>query len=158
MTDHPCNRISIRNDTAELGRLAEFVADFCDAGRIGSAGRFRLTLIVEELATNVIMHGYGLGAEGTIEVLLRHPEGARVELQVEDGAPPFDPFSTVPSVDLTADLTERTVGGLGVHLVRSMAETLDYSFRGGRNVVRVSMLLHEGQDGSEECGDPAGSI
>ena len=55
---------------------------------------------------------------------------------VEDDGVPFDPRDA-PLPDLDASLDERQAGGLGMHLVRSTMDGIDYRREGGRNVLTV---------------------
>lgn len=55
-----------------------------------------------------------------------------VVLCVEDDGPAFDPLAA-PEPDLDAPLEDRPVGGLGIHLLREMMDTLDYVRRDDRN-------------------------
>jgi len=70
-------------------------------------------------------------------VSLRVDDG-KVELQVEDDGRKFDPTSA-PEVDTRVPLEERRVGGLGIHLVRSMATRVRYERTDGRNHVSISI-------------------
>jgi anti-sigma regulatory factor (Ser/Thr protein kinase) len=60
--------------------------------------------------------------------------------EVIDYGRPFDPLS-VPPPDLDAPIEERRIGGLGLHIVREMMDTLEYAREGGRNVLRLSKKL-----------------
>jgi anti-anti-sigma factor len=61
---------------------------------------------------------------------------ARVVLTVSDDGVPFDPLA-VPSPDTSRPLEERTVGGLGIHLVRHLVDQMTYERRGDRNVLTL---------------------
>ncbi|MND04390.1 Serine/threonine-protein kinase BtrW [compost metagenome] len=54
---------------------------------------------------------------------------------VDDGAP-FDPLVAAPP-DLNADIVERGVGGLGLHLIRELADNCHYARRDGCNILHV---------------------
>jgi anti-sigma regulatory factor (Ser/Thr protein kinase) len=57
-----------------------------------------------------------------------------VEVQIEDAAPPFDPLS-LPEPDLTVDLEERQVGGLGIFLIRQVMDEIVYRHENGKNIL-----------------------
>lgn len=76
-------------------------------------------LAVDEVATNVILHGYH-GQGGNLEVELERA-GSDLVVHLRDEAPPFDPTS-VPAPDLTLPLAKRPIGGLGIHLVRQAVD------------------------------------
>jgi serine/threonine-protein kinase RsbW len=82
-----------------------------------------LVLAVDELATNVIVHGYR-GESGPLEVEVDR-EGDMLVVHLRDEAPPFDPTS-VPPPDLTIPLEERPLGGLGIHLTRKHVDEISH--------------------------------
>ena len=89
-----------------------------------------LDLCIIELVTNVVNHGYrGKPGQIRVDLLL----GDDTMLVVTDSAPAFDPLS-VPVPIVARTIEEATVGGLGVHLVRSNASRCAYEYQNGRNV------------------------
>jgi len=61
---------------------------------------------------------------------------------VSDDGVPFHPLA-MPSPDTTRPLDEREPGGLGIHLVRSLATETSYARRDGRNVVSLVMKVRD---------------
>lgn len=94
-----------------------------------------LVLAVDEAVANAILHGYG-GGPGEIAVAGAVADGT-VELRVEDRAPPFDPLG-VPPPALESEIGERSVGGLGIHLIRSLADRVEYRREGDRNILVIT--------------------
>ncbi len=89
-------------------------------------------LAVEEVITNVLTHGYR-GQGGEVDVTCRATRGI-VEVQIEDSAPPFDPLS-LPEPDLTADIEDRNIGGLGIFLIRQVMDEIVYRYENGKNIL-----------------------
>jgi anti-sigma regulatory factor (Ser/Thr protein kinase) len=116
--------LTLASDLAEIPRLAAAVEAFADGGGLPPAAASALSLALEEVVANAIRHGYGEGAEGAIEVRLALEAGCAVAT-VEDAAAPFDPFA-LPPPDTAAPLEDRAVGGLGVHLVRTLMDEARY--------------------------------
>ncbi len=100
---------------------------------------FQINLVLEELVTNVMMHGLGLGQPGWISVRIER-SGDRLEIVLADNARAFDPFAAPPP-DLTADIEDRPVGGLGVHLVRTLMDEWRYARVGEQNIVWLGKIL-----------------
>jgi anti-sigma regulatory factor (Ser/Thr protein kinase) len=97
-----------------------------------------LHLVVEEVACNVLDHGAGDREPPTLDVEAR-VDGRRLALVFRDTGLPFDPLDQPPP-DLDADICDRPIGGLGVHLIRQLAEELFYVRDQDTNVLRV--VLH----------------
>jgi serine/threonine-protein kinase RsbW len=89
-------------------------------------------LAVEEAVTNVIMHGYRRDT-GKILITCRTTRG-RVEVQIEDTAPPFDPLS-IPEPDITGEIEDRKIGGLGFFLIRRVMDDVVYRYEDGKNIL-----------------------
>jgi len=117
-----------------LPETAAFVASFCRLHGIGRTDVLRLTLIVEELFTNTVEHGYGGDCDAPIHISLS-ADPAAVGLLYEDAAPPYDPLA--PFFGLAASLADavdsRPIGKLGVHLIRQLTEGARYVHEDGRN-------------------------
>lgn len=97
-----------------------------------------LHLVVEEVACNVIDHGAEDGREPSL-ALEATVEGRQLSIEFRDDGRPFDPLSQ-PTPDLYADIADRPIGGLGVHLIRELAEHVAYARDDGHNVLRI--VLH----------------
>jgi serine/threonine-protein kinase RsbW len=108
--------------TAELKNLGK-IRDFVEiaATALGFTADLvpNTQLAVDEAATNIMLHGYQ-GQGGRFELEVERVENDLV-IRLRDEAAPFDP-TTLPSPDLTLPLSQRPIGGLGVHLIR---QTMD---------------------------------
>ena len=98
----------------------------------------RLTLLVEELFTNTVVHGHGTDTEAPVYLAFEIRPGS-IAVTYEDTARPHDPFARVRVPDDTASVEERPVGGLGILLVAAIAERVEYAHVGGRN--RISLVI-----------------
>jgi len=121
-----------------LGSVAsvrDFVADAAAAAGLDRRARYRLCLAVDEVATNVVLHGYQeAGREGPLDVSVDVDEGA-ITVRLEDDAAPFDPGTRlVPGPEeLARPLEERPIGGLGLLLARDGVDEFRYERAGRRN-------------------------
>ena len=131
--------ITLRNDPAEIPRLAEFVDAFCAPLGPTPKDVFALQLTLEEAVTNVIDHGYADGQPHTFTVELAAAD-RRVTAIVTDDAPTYDPL-TRAEVDITLPLEDRPIGGLGVHLVKKLTDSARYERRDGRNILTFVRTL-----------------
>lgn len=110
------------------GALAEFTHHDC----------LRLTLVLEELFTNTVEHGYGGDSEELVEITCDAQRG-RVAVTYEDAGPRFDPRAVAPPSDDAPTAGPRAPGRLGLLLVARMAVDLDYAQVEGRN--RISLVV-----------------
>jgi len=99
-------------------------------------------LIVEEVACNAVEHAVADGAP--LEMRAR-VDADRLWLEFRDRGGPFDP-TLAEGPDLDADIDTRPVGGLGVHLVRELADSIDYQRNGDCNLLRITLRLDAASD------------
>jgi anti-sigma regulatory factor (Ser/Thr protein kinase) len=118
----------------------DFAADFARRNAFPPGEGARLLIILEELFTNAVYHGYGPGAQlGSIEVTLALDDG-RLEIEFTDDGRQFDPLSR-PLADLEVAATNRRVGGLGLHIVRALVDEARYFRSGGRNYLVLTRVI-----------------
>ena len=130
---------------AAIDEAAALVSDFCARHAIDRRLELKLTLVLEELITNTIEHGFGGERDAPIRVALRASE-AGIELSYEDSAPPFDPLAQAAAAPASVDaaLDDRPIGGLGIHLVGRLARDARYAREGDRN--RLWLTLSNAAD------------
>ncbi len=126
----------MRSDPRELEQLLPDLASFLAEHRVEDTVTYVVELAVEELLLNVMNHAYKGDTTRAIEMDLQLVDANHATLEVEDDGEPFDP-RTAPEPDFEGMLQGTRIGGLGVHLVRSLAASLDYRREGNRNHVRV---------------------
>ena len=90
-----------------------------------------LRLLAEEACTNVVLHAFEGSEAGEMTLRVGYDDGV-VELLIEDDGRPFDPDSA-PAPSLAGAVEERSVGGLGWHLIRRLSDEVAYERDDGRN-------------------------
>jgi anti-sigma regulatory factor (Ser/Thr protein kinase) len=100
---------------------------------LDKSSAYRLRLSVDEIATNIIVHGYDeAGRTGDVEVRTEIDDDT-LRLYLEDTAVPYDPLQNPPPVGLDSPLEERDIGGLGVYLAIQGVDEFRYEHVGDRN-------------------------
>jgi anti-sigma regulatory factor (Ser/Thr protein kinase) len=120
-----------------LDAIGAFTGAFFAAAGIDAGLRPSVDLALEELFTNMVKYGGAGGADVDI-AMTSIPGGVEVTL-TDRGVAAFD-VTRAPEVDVTRPIEERTLGGLGLHLVRCMLDSIEYDYvpesRQGRTVFR----------------------
>ena len=124
--------ITLCAEIAELARLQAFAVEFAHQCGLPADERSRLLIILDELFTNAVTHGRRPhSAGGTVAVSLGWREG-RLRISFVDDGVPFDPLA-FRGPDLEDATEERGIGGLGIHIVRSLVHQARYRRAGDRN-------------------------
>jgi anti-sigma regulatory factor (Ser/Thr protein kinase) len=130
--------LKVANDVAAIPKVAAELEAFCVTHALSSRTAHRFNLALEEVLANVIAYAFP-GGRHEIDVRIAHRDG-RLHATVSDDGVPFNPL-TRPVPDLQAPIEERQIGGLGIHLLRTLTDTADYRRDGDRNVLTFSMRL-----------------
>ena len=109
---------------------------FCQEQNIETDKIFDLAVSLEELIVNSFTHGSKNEAV-TIEATVLNAE---IKIRVEDQAPPFNLLREAPPPP-TGEIEERKIGGLGIHLVKSLNDRVEYAGSPNGNVVTLLKKL-----------------
>jgi sigma-B regulation protein RsbU (phosphoserine phosphatase) len=120
----PSRRLIIKNEMSEVGRLRDFFFSVCREHGIDEETAKTLNLALEEWVVNVIGYAYPKGMRGHVEVKADVRDNV-LTLVIKDHGAPFDPTQQT-EVDIDAELDERPIGGLGIHLVKTIMDTVAY--------------------------------
>lgn len=127
--------LDLRATATDVGLAQAAVREFCAARAVPGPATDDLILALDEMLANIVEHGYRGDPEGVIR--LRAHEGADgMELEIRDRAPAFDPLAAAPP-DLSIPFSQRTIGGLGIHLARSVTDAISYARENGENCLRL---------------------
>ncbi|MEN6602287.1 MAG: ATP-binding protein [Bryobacteraceae bacterium] len=148
MTSDPAipahDHLRLDADLAELERLTGWLDTFCESHGVDDAMHYHINVAVEEVVINAIKHGRCHPQAGAIEVNLTLA-GDELQIEVIDTGVSFNPLE-LPPPELDADIAKRKIGGLGVHLVRSLMNRVEYERLEGRNRLRLTKRISGAND------------
>lgn len=132
-------RIVVPNERERLRDLTDALDTVLANNGIDRAVIDDVRLVTEEVVANAMDHGFeaGLQHECIVEVRVA---GGLLALEFRDDGRPFDPLQA-EDPDLDADIADRPIGGLGVHLIRALAERVEYRHDGRHNILGVTLRL-----------------
>jgi serine/threonine-protein kinase RsbW len=125
-----------------LSPIGAYVRDAAAQAGIESRAAYRLRLAVDEVATNVIVHGRPLEHSGDDKIVLKAEIDERaLTVTIEDAGPPFNPTEHQwDAASLNKPMDERPIGGLGVFLAIKGVDQYQYERVGVRN--RSTFVVH----------------
>lgn len=129
--------LKIPNSLDALSAALEDIEAFGASQNWPTSWLFNTNLAIDELLSNVIKYGYGDATESheIVIELLRADEALTIILR-DDGVA-FDPLADAPPPDLDSNVDDRPIGGLGVHLVKTLVDEVRYARVDGQNEVTL---------------------
>ncbi len=131
--------ITLSNDIEEVPQLAEFVDMVCEEAGLDMPVAMQMNLAMEEAVVNVMTYAYPTGTKGDVCIEAQTDEDC-LTFTITDQGTPFDPTGS-KEVDTTLSAEERPIGGLGIHLVRTLMDAIRYERRDGHNVLTLTKKL-----------------
>ncbi len=123
-----------------LGAIAEYVMAAAASAGLDKRASYRLRLAVDEIATNIIIHGHvNAGLQGALELHADIDDGT-LTIALEDSGVAYDPRQA-PLPDINLPLEQRPIGGLGVYLASRSVDEFLYERVGDRNRTIFRMRL-----------------
>ena len=133
--------LTIDADVAQIAEALEKVQAFADKVELPVGTGQKMGMILDELLSNSILHGFEDPTGHEIDVHI-HADAKRLTLKVRDEGIPFNPF-TLSRPDTSLSVNERDIGGLGVMLVREMTDSQGYERLSGHNVITLIIELNQ---------------
>ena len=136
---------TIKNSIAEIARVVELIEELASLQQLPPSSIWPLNVALDEVLSNIISYGHedGRAHEICVRVSLEH--GLMVA-EVEDDGKAFDPLAA-PTPEIDVPLEERSVGGLGIHIVRNLMDEVTYSRIAGRNRLTLKRALVKNEGG-----------
>ena len=123
--------LDVESSLDALGEITEAVETFGAEQDWSAELLFHVQLVLDELASNVITHGYGASGHRLQIEIESDADALRIELV--DEARAYDPIAEIPEAAVNAGLAEREVGGLGFHIVKQLVDQMEYRRANGKN-------------------------
>ena len=116
-----------------LSVIAAYVLEVAKQAGLNRLKSGNLRRAVDEIATNIIEHGYAQDNTGGVLKIQATVSECSLRISIEDTGIPYDPTQQEIPQDLERPLEERQIGGLGVYLARISVDQLIYERLGDRN-------------------------
>jgi len=137
----PALLLTIPSQTGFLGLVRDVTKKMAEAAGFEAGSPDKLALAVDEATTNAIEHAYGGAPDQRVELRFED-RGPEFRVEVVDTGAMVDPRA-VPRVDLDRYVTERRTGGLGVHLMEKIMDSVTFRRSARRNI--CSLVKRKGE-------------
>ncbi len=118
--------IKVKSLTENLGKIRTFLFGVAEEAGFDKKKIEEIVLAADEACTNIIKHAYEFDPTKDIEISAVF-ENKKLTITIKDTGKKFKPQSLEPP-DLEAKLKKRKSGGLGVHLIKTLMDKVEYDF------------------------------
>jgi anti-sigma regulatory factor (Ser/Thr protein kinase) len=130
--------LEILNNISELNRIQALLEKLAVEWNIPQKPLFQINLAVEELVTNIVKYGYDNNQQKIVLSFVLDKN--IVTITVQDKGKEFDPL-VLPEPDTDAQVEKRPIGGLGIHLVKSLMDSTAYERKNDTNIVTITRRI-----------------
>lgn len=132
--------ITLNNDVQQVPLLNEYVDAVCEEMGFDPVTTMQMNLALEEAVVNVMNYAYPQGTTGDIHIVASAND-IRLKFIICDKGMPFDPTMRRP-VDTTLAAEDRPIGGLGIHLITQLMDSINYERKDNMNVLTLRKKLN----------------
>jgi anti-sigma regulatory factor (Ser/Thr protein kinase) len=122
--------LQLKNELKEIDRALQSFAAFCKRTRLTEDMQNSVSIVLDDLLNNIINYAFENSEEHEIEVFFR-ADKQRLIIDVVDDGVEFDPFLR-EEPDIESDIDGREIGGLGIHMIKSIMDDYFYKRIKGR--------------------------
>lgn len=131
--------ITLKNDLAELRNLCRHCEKIGKSIGLSEKLIFQANLALDELFTNIVSYGFKDQKEHTVILTISLDHDA-LEFRIEDDGIPFNPVNA-PDLERACNLNDINVGGLGIHLIKTLMDEIKYKRINGKNVLELKKYI-----------------
>lgn len=130
--------IKIENDPQAVLAALDGLEQFAKESGLLEKSIFAARLCLEEVLVNIVSYAFIDKKTHMIQVHAEVADDKRIlKIEIKDDGIAFNPLVMVPKPDLDSDIGNRPIGGLGIHLVKTMMNQVTYDRREGKNILTM---------------------
>lgn len=125
----------IVNSLSEIEGLINSFNEFAEQNKISKQDMSQFDIALDDLTNNIISYGYKDNRKHEIN-FSGELSGNKLKITIIDNGKHFDPFQ-LEKPDITQSAEEREIGGLGIHLVKSIMDEVQYKRLKNSNKITI---------------------
>ena len=134
------NEIEIKALTENLQELISFVDGHLEDMGASMKAQMQIDIAVEELFVNIAHYAYAPDVGEAVISVAKDKEKNQISITFADSGKPYNPLEkTDPDVTLSAE--ERSIGGLGIFMVKKSMDDIRYEYKDGQNILTITKRL-----------------
>lgn len=134
------NEIEIKALTENLQELISFVDGNLEDMGVSMKAQIQIDIAVEELFVNIAHYAYAPDVGEAVISVAKDKEKNQISITFADSGKPYNPLEKLdPDVTLSAE--ERSIGGLGIFMVKKSMDDMRYEYKDGQNILTITKRL-----------------
>ena len=130
------HELSLEAAIANIPAVTDFVNALLEELDCPMKAQLQIDVAIDELFSNIAQYAYAPGTGPATVRVETEEDPPAVILTFIDRGMPYDPLAA-EDPDITAPAEERSIGGLGVYLVKKTMDDVRYEYRDGQNILRI---------------------
>lgn len=129
--------LSLPARVEEFPKVLKWLENLSEDAQIPEAEKTKLQIAVEEIFVNITNYAYA-SDDGQVEITFKVNNEKQVEMKFSDTGIPYNPMEK-SDPDITLDIQDRPIGGLGVFMVKNLMDFVGYEFENNKNILTIKM-------------------
>jgi anti-sigma regulatory factor (Ser/Thr protein kinase) len=134
------NEIEIKALTENLQELISFVDGHLEDMGVSMKAQMQIDIAVEELFVNIAHYAYAPDVGEAVISVAKDKEKNQISITFADSGKPYNPLEK-PDPDVTLSAEERSIGGLGIFMVKKSMDDMRYEYKDGQNILTITKRL-----------------
>lgn len=134
------NEIEIKALTENLQELISFVDGHLEDMGASMKAQMQIDIAVEELFVNIAHYAYAPDVGEVVISVAKDKEKNQISITFADSGKPYNPLEK-PDPDVTLSAEERSIGGLGIFMVKKSMDDMRYEYKDGQNILTITKRL-----------------
>ena len=130
------NEIEVKALLENLQEVLSFVDGFIEELGASMKAQMQIDVAVEEIFVNIASYAYTPDTGNAVISVETVPEKKQVVITFKDSGKPYNPLEK-PDPDITLSAAERSIGGLGIFMVKKSMDDMYYEYSNGQNVLTI---------------------
>ena len=130
--------ITVEAKVENIDVVTNFVNDILEENCCPMKIQMQIDVVIDEIFENISYYAYGAdGGKASVQAGI---EKGMVVLVFIDQGIPYNPLEN-KDPDITLNLEEREIGGLGIYMVKKIMDEVSYEYMDGQNILRMRKSL-----------------
>jgi anti-sigma regulatory factor (Ser/Thr protein kinase) len=135
----PASASHIWKNITSSAAVNDWFNAFAESNHLDKAVSLKLNIVIDDIVANIISYAFAEVETPEVEVRLELKATAFLITFIDNGKP-FNPFDQ-GKPDTSLSITERDIGGLGIHLCRELTDDVSYQRTNDNNIVKLTVMI-----------------